>query len=269
MPAPTPHRRFDRLEEWKLEPSGSSWFLRFRGARGIADHVVGALPRARALADATADHRWPHRVRMDFAPPDGLEDFLRLLGEVVVIPVGSPGGVDGAVALDDHARPVREGSSELARTEHGGLLHLVKHGVGTRAEIDRAGRRLCAELAEVVLRHEWFVRSTRLLPVPGHDPGRPATSVLLGLALGQELGLEVTPVADDRRVRKPARQMTPREREDLLTAFRVDEDLSGRTVLVVDDTHRTGYTLAGVANAARRAGADTVLGLTVTRNSRR
>jgi phosphoribosylpyrophosphate synthetase len=262
---PTPHRRTDRLEEWKLEPSGSSWFLRYRGSPGVTDHVLGALPRAKALADSRTDARLPHRVRMDFAPPDGLEDFLRLLGEVVLIPPGPPGGPDGAVALDRYARPVREGSSETARTEHGGLLHLVRHG-GPRAEVDRAGRRLCAELAEVVLRHEWFVRATRLLPVPGHDPDRPAASALLGIGLAQELGLDLTPVATRARPRKPARQLTPRERGDLLNAFRVDEDLGGRTVLVVDDSHRTGHTMAGVANAARRAGAAAVLGLVVVHN---
>lgn len=258
LPTSTPHS--DRLTHWKLEPSGASWLLRFRCPPEVAEHVFGALPTAEPLPNRGTDPRWPYRLRLDAAPPAGLEDFLRLLGEVLVVPVGHQ-GLAGVVALDQHLLP--DGS---ARTERAEQLHLVKHG-GDRAVVDRAGQDLVAALAEVVIRHEWYARATRVLPVPGHDPGRPAASVLLGLALAQDLGLPLTPVTGP--ARRPAKLMTPRERVDLLSAFRVDEDLGGRTVLVVDDVYQSGYTMAGVANAARRAGAAAVLGLTAVWRTRR
>ncbi|QFZ17476.1 phosphoribosyltransferase [Saccharothrix syringae] len=258
MPASTsPH---PNLADWKLEPSGSSWLLRFRCPPEVADHVFGALPDAEPLRNRGTDPRWPYRLRLDSAPPADLADFLALLGEVLVVPVNHE-ALDAVLALDH--RMQLDGS---ARTDRAEQLHLVKHG-GVPAEVDRAGQELVAALAEAVIRHEWYVRATRVLPVPGHEPPRPAASVLLGLALAQDLGLGLTPVTGP--ARKPARLMTARERVDLLSAFRVDEDLTGRTVLVVDDAYQSGYTMAGVANAARRAGATTVLGLTAVWHTRR
>ncbi|GAA1300666.1 phosphoribosyltransferase [Saccharothrix xinjiangensis] len=262
MPTSTSPRP-DRSVAWELEPSGSSWLLRFRGPPEVAAHVLGALPGGEPVRNLGNDRRWPYRVRLGAPPPADLADFFRLLGEVLVVPVEHE-SVDCLVALDHHLEP--DGTARTAVAER---LHLVKHRTGTPAEVDRAGQALCAALAEVVIRHEWFARATRVLPVPGHDPDRPAVSALLGLALAHDLGLGLTPVTSPGRVRKPARLLTPRERVDLLGAFRVDEDLAGQTVLVVDDTHQSGYTMAGVANAARRAGAVEVLGLTVTRNPRR
>ncbi|WP_414937322.1 hypothetical protein [Amycolatopsis sp. cmx-11-51] len=46
----------------------------------------------------------------------------------------------------------------------------------------------------------------------------------------------------------------------------VDEDLEGRTVLVLDEVHHTGWTMADVTHAAEQAGAATVLGLAAARN---
>ncbi|MCP2256793.1 Phosphoribosyl transferase domain-containing protein [Streptoalloteichus tenebrarius] len=62
--------------------------------------------------------------------------------------------------------------------------------------------------------------------------------------------------------------MTRKERSTLLDEFRVDERLDNQTVLVVDDIYHTGFTMAGVAKAARTAGAKTVLGLVAARNIR-
>lgn len=60
--------------------------------------------------------------------------------------------------------------------------------------------------------------------------------------------------------------MTDEEKESAREdAYVVTENLHGRTVLILDDLYESGATMAGVANAARRAGASTVLGLASTR----
>jgi predicted amidophosphoribosyltransferase len=48
-------------------------------------------------------------------------------------------------------------------------------------------------------------------------------------------------------------------------AFQATADLTGAGVLVIDDTFTSGTTLASVASALRRAGADRVVGLTLGR----
>jgi predicted amidophosphoribosyltransferase len=123
-------------------------------------------------------------------------------------------------------------------------------------------------LSDAIVRHEWFNEATRILAVPGHAQDKPSVSVMVGTLLAHELGIDLTTVTGRRPYRKPAKLMSPRERVALLNEFRVNENLQGRTVLVLDDVYHTGYTMAGVANAARQAGAATVLGLAAARNLR-
>ncbi|OLZ57227.1 hypothetical protein BS329_00630 [Amycolatopsis coloradensis] len=207
---------------------------------------------------------------MDFEPDSSLNEFMDFLREVLVINIEQKGHLDAAVALDFYQRSVREGSSELVHTETADLIRLIKgYAAARRAEVDHAGLRLCRSLSDVVVRHEWFNEATRILPVPGHARDKPSVSVMIGTLLSQELGIPLTTVESRSEGRKPAKKMTDRERAALLHEFRIDEDLEGRTVLVLDDIYHTGYTMAGVAYEAKRSGAKMVLGLAAARNIRR
>ncbi|GHF05982.1 hypothetical protein GCM10017786_44420 [Amycolatopsis deserti] len=62
-----------------------------------------------------------------------------------------------------------------------------------------------------------------------------------------------------------AKKMPRTERSVLRWGSRINEDLQGETVLVVDDVYHTGETMAGVAAAAKNRGAKTVLGLAAAR----
>jgi predicted amidophosphoribosyltransferase len=112
----------------------------------------------------------------------------------------------------------------------------------------------------------WFNEATRILPVPGHTRDKPSVSVMIGALLSRELGIPLTDIEAKSAYRKPAKDMKLHERRALLHEFRIDEDLEGRTVLVLDDVYHTGWTMAGVAHAAEQAGATTVLGLAAARN---
>ncbi|MFI9453846.1 phosphoribosyltransferase [Amycolatopsis sp. NPDC052450] len=265
-----PDRRGKHLEDWRLEPSASAWFLEYRGIPATTDHVLGVLPRARKAGTLKHDAEWPYRIRMDFEPDRSLNDFLDFLKEVLVIQIDQQGFVDAAVALDFYRRPVEDGSSETVHTETADLIRQIKKYIpAEQEENNRAGQALCDSLSDVVVRHEWFNEATRILPVPGHTRKKRWVSVMLGTLLSQELGIRLTTVESKSGDRKPTKNMTLEERKALLHDFRIEEDLEGRTVLVLDDIYHTGYTMAGVANAAKRAGAATVLGLAAARNLRR
>ena len=259
-----PDPRANRLQDWKLEQKGSSWFLKYRSSLDTSRHIVGALPRAKPVPVLERTNRWPHRIRFDFPPPTDLEDFLRLLEKALVI-ARVPEVVDAAIALDFYQR--RDRSGELAFTSPGREVRKVKGYDRVRAaDADKAGQTLCDWLSEVVINHLWLINATRILPVPGHDPHEESASQLIGRRLAKELNIPSVEVMLRGGLRKPAKSMTTLERKALLNGFRVDEDLDGETVLIVDDFYHTGNTMAGVANAARRAGAKTALGLVATRN---
>ncbi|HEY2062845.1 phosphoribosyltransferase [Amycolatopsis sp. NBC_01480] len=258
--------RANRLHAYELEQSSTAWFLNLRGSEETTRHIVGALPRARAVRPAAGDRQWPQRVRLDFEPPSNLAELLDLLTDVYVIEIQHRASLDAALALDFYRESADGTGSQL--TETGEWVRRVKrydeHRDLPQQEVDEAGQKLCTALVDAILQHEWFLSAGKVLLVPGHEPG-PSASVLLGAGVAEQLGrprVGVEPVAAKR---KPAKQMTTAERAGLLGGYRVKEDLAGETVLIVDDLYQTGSTMAGVARAARAAGATTVLGIAATR----
>jgi predicted amidophosphoribosyltransferase len=69
--------------------------------------------------------------------------------------------------------------------------------------------------------------------------------------------------------RSPAKNLAPHERAKALrNQFSVTEDLTGRSVLIVDDVYRSGVSIAETARAAHAAGAETVQALCAVRTLR-
>lgn len=262
-----PDRRANRLEDYELEKSGPTWLLKYRSSSETSLHIVGALPRAKAMPSWKGDVEFPHRIRFDFTPPADLDDFLQLLQETLVIEmrVKPPRLLDAAIALDFYQD--RIGPDELRYTPAGELVRKAKGYSGTPSAASRdAGMELCERLSEVVVRHQWLINSTRIVPVPGHRPDVWATSQRMGTQLSRDLGIPLVDVISKSGRRTPAKNMSRLEREALRNEFAIEEDLDGQTVLIVDDFYETGHTMAGLASAAKRAGARTALGLAGVRN---
>jgi hypothetical protein len=244
---------------------GHEWFVLLRGSSEIAVHVVAGCPGAQ-LVDRRWHHRpyWSHRVHLPQAPDAGLRDFLDLLRRILVLCVRD--GIDGAVALDFYSRS--NGADQgLEPTETGALVRTIKsYGYASSDQIRSAGQELGQMLTDTVASHPWLRSAVRILPVPGHDPRVVVSAgVRIGHTLGRTLALNLIAVDTRRDYRPPAKNMTSDERAALLDEFIVVDDLVGCTVLVVDDLYHTGYTMAGVAKAARAAGAVTVLGIVPAR----
>ncbi|HEY3709484.1 MAG TPA: phosphoribosyltransferase [Amycolatopsis sp.] len=258
--------RANRLEDYEFEQSSTTWFLNLRGSEEATRHIVGALPRAKVARPAAGDRRWPQRIRLDFEPPSNLTELLELLKTVYVIEIKYQDSLNAALALDFY-RESADGTGPQP-TETGEWVRRVKrydeHHDLPQPEVDAAGKRLCEALVDAIAQHDWFLGADRVLLVPGHEPG-PSAGFLLGANVAGQLGrppVEVEPVVVSR---KSAKQMTTKERAGLLGGYRIRADLTGETVLIVDDLYQTGSTMTGVARAARRAGATTVLGIAATR----
>ncbi|WP_143086208.1 phosphoribosyltransferase [Amycolatopsis saalfeldensis] len=258
--------RANRLEDYELEKSSTTWFLNLRGSEEATRHIVGALPRAKVARPAAGERQWPQRIRLDFEPPPSLTELLELLKTVYVIEIKYPDSLNAALALDfyqdsaDGAGPQPTETGEwIRRVKRYGEYHDLP-----QPEVDAAGKQLCEALFDTIAQHDWFAGADRVLLVPGHVPG-PSAGFMLGVNVAEQIGrprVEVEPVTAGR---KSAKQMTTKERAGLLAGYRIREDLTGETVLIVDDLYQTGSTMTGIARAARRAGATTVLGLAATR----
>ncbi|OLR94438.1 phosphoribosyltransferase [Actinokineospora bangkokensis] len=239
--------------------------LRFRSSPEAAEHIVGALPRAAAIRPNHDEPEWPQRIRMDFTPPDELFDFLALLEhKVLLIKVHRKSILAGAVALDWYQRP--DATGKLGFSSTATRVRLLKgYTPSTPTQREAARRELCEHMSEVVTKHLWLATATRILPTPGHSATTPSSGARLGRDLATALKIPITEVSARSAERKQAKNMHPWERTSLIREFDVAEDLTGQTVLVVDDIYHSGATMAGVAFAAQRAGAENVLGLVAAR----
>jgi len=134
----------------------------------------------------------------------------------------------------------------------------------------RLARILGDGLLAALRRHP--VEATHVVPVPlgarrlrqrGYNQAE-----LLGRALAESLALPLIPLAVA-RIRETESQvgLDPAARwANVAGAFRADSAfVGGRSILLVDDVHTTGATLAACAEAMLAAGAERVVGLTVGR----
>ncbi|MGK3199921.1 ComF family protein [Amycolatopsis sp. MEPSY49] len=208
---------------------------------------------------------WTHRLCL----PDHVDPvpLLDLLERVLVLRAIQD--LDAVIALDFYSQPNLNGEQGLTYTTIGALINAIKYKALRKEEVAEAGSRLTAPLVEVVRAHPWFRTADLVLAVPGHDPNQVAASVRIGVTVAKHVELpHALPRNRRSGFRKSVKDMAGEERAELLDGFAIDEDLTGRTVLVVDDVFHTGCTMRGVARAARLAGASTVLGLTGARNWR-
>jgi hypothetical protein len=260
-----PDRRGDRLDDWNWEHVGQERLLLLRGSDETAHHVCMGLPGAVSV-DLYPKHRprWTHRLRLRTSAD--VTELLTLLQRVLVLPV--PDELDAAIALDLYSRPCPTGTNGLAYTSVGELIRQIKYENRNRDKVRSAGQSLSGSLTEVVLTHPWFRSCDFIAPVPGHDRTRLSASVRIGATIARDAEKTQISVTSRREFRRPAKDMSRVERAQLMDEYSIDEDLTGRTVLVVDDVYHTGSTMRGVARAARHAGASAVLGLAGARNLR-
>ena len=165
----------------------------------------------------------------------------------------TPPHFDGVTAPYVHRGPVRD------------LVHNLKYN-NVRTSAPHLGRLMAAHLAA------GSVRADVLAPVPLHrrrerDRGY-NQSALLARAVGEATGIPL----EERlltRTRDTAPQVTmksPEERRrNIEDAFECEGEVSGASVLLIDDVVTTGGTMSACAKPLKSAGAESVWGLSLAR----
>jgi hypothetical protein len=256
--------RANRLEDWSYDATDHPGHLLIRGSADIARHLARGWPRLGSAKPILGQSHWTYGLRVDFQWDPELEDFLNLLKKAHVLRVSPTGSVSGAMVLDFYKRV---STADEGRLVHSTIGRLVSHAKGYEpGDMEGSRQILSGHLRDVAAKHLWFRRATRVLPVPGHKgASNSELSHRIAETLRDNLGLEIVRVDLRDGPREPAKNMTPYRRAALKNGFLVYGDLLDETVLVVDDLYHTGSSMGGVANAARRAGATTVLGLAAAR----
>lgn len=142
-----------------------------------------------------------------------------------------------------HLDPVRRGVHRLKYAAEFEQARVLGHLMGAR--LAQRGVPLPALMIPVPLpRRRWFTR--------GYNQ-----ALELARAVSREVGLPIDSEAA-RLVRAPGDQIgqtAAQRRRNLRGAFKVERDLSGLYVALIDDVMTTGATLDALARAARKAGA--------------
>lgn len=265
MVASSPSNRFvsdqrgNHLADWRIRREGPVWSLLLRGSQATLGHVIACWPRAKPVGLRPENRPyWTHRLRLDFPPSPELENSLRLLQNVLILPIADV-IIDGAIALDFYKQPSQE---QHEYTDIGRIVYMLKYQRLASDETRSLGRTLCAALCDAVNGHPRFRDVTRLAPVPGHTS---PLSIRIGSTLHRDLDIPITRVHRRGNAPRPVKDMTQRERIEQFNDFAIHEDLTGQRVLIVDDLYRTGRTLVEVAQVAHTAGAERVFGLFAAR----
>ncbi|MDT8914260.1 phosphoribosyltransferase [Amycolatopsis sp. PS_44_ISF1] len=264
-----PDRRANRLTAYQLVKSNDVHTLKIQGSQDVIDHVVGAWPRLVARPAAGDDkNRWSGLLRMDFEPNEDLRAFLEFMTEALALRVKIPASPDGALALDFYSKSTADDPQRREYTQVARAIRVAKRYQWASDEAaSEAEQFLANRMIDAIRRHPWYQTATRIVAAPGHTP-EAGTSTRLAEALSSHFDKPLVEVRTRHQYRPATKDMSPHERGSLTGEFRIFEDLTDRTVLIIDDIYHTGSTLTGLARAAKRVGAKTVLGLVAARNVR-
>jgi predicted amidophosphoribosyltransferase len=266
-----PDRRGNRLERHE--------FLAVRGGRSHRLHLRGSAEIAEQFCQDRSDwcsYRpvlelsgggdwWTHSLEGTGPGPDlACAQLLDLLAEVLTLP--QLPGADVALALDWYKiskdRTWRD-------TVVGRLVAAGTYRTSQTEAVRAAATALAAHMAGVIARHPLLGSADMIAPAPGHDRSILSFGERVGREAATALRMRVADVATRHGFRPPARDVRGRDRQLADGEFFFREDLTGCTVLVIDDVCQTGQTAAATAEAARRAGAAGVYVLTGARTRRR
>lgn len=261
-------RKANRLRTWTLDEAArtlcvcadTATFHQIRGyfARTGASFKPAPFPESEAEV-------WTHCLTLSQVP-ESLEDFLRLLTEVIVLQ-GLPDELDDAIALDFYKIPRDDlPPDDWPNTEVGELVSKMKYWTNDPLAQATSMQLLADALAGVVMRHPGY-RESRIVSVPGHDAAVVGRSESLAIGIAERLGVPIVRTRARSLIRPAAKNR--HEHVDFRGEFVIQPGaVAGQPVLIIDDVFGRGTTMKAVAHEARRAGSPRVHGLVAARTIR-
>lgn len=200
------------------------------------------------------------------SPPGGpsvVEALLSLISKTLTI----EDSLDESHALAYH-KDQDEATGGLKPSSLGKLVRTAKYD-----RLRRPRERIGEALVDFIRIHPRYARADAIACVPAHEASR--TAGLAGRLVNQMAEtLEQTQIQIARIVtRSPQKEITDEDRQagvrkrlaNQRRSMRVDDQMDGLSIIVIDDLYGSGGTMQEAARALREAGATEVLGLAVTK----
>ena len=198
-----------------------------------------------------------------------LESFLRILQWTVTI----SDHADESHALYLHTIPhpaVDPYEAEFRRTKMGELVNRAK-SYSPYTGSKPAASNLFDYVQYWIVRHPRYKAADVIIPAP---PGNPSKAFDLPLfiaeRLAEHLGIPIYSCqkTGNMQQQKQVVQDLPTLQANVSGKVRVNQNLNGKTVLVLDDLYQSGATIDEVVRACRASGAHTVLSLVATKTAK-
>lgn len=269
-----PDRRGNRLERHSFEVAadGRSHRLLLRASGEIASQFQNTaltVPAYRVTSShVLASQGWTHCLDAPGLPVAGIRELADLLSQVITLPKAQ--FIDFAIAMDWYKVPV-EGvdSRDWRNTPDGQRVHVGKYWTSSPEAMKAAGRALVRRLVEVIQGHPTLASAEVVAAVPGHDSTYVSFGERLADSVSRVLARPLIRVTSPREFRPAAKNLPATGDDPVWSEFSVTEDLTGATVLIVDDVFHTGRTMSAVGSAVKRAGAARTCGVVAVRTVRR
>lgn len=214
---------------------------------------------------------WTHALHSPIAgPPPGLISFLEYLKSIITLPMLPH--LRASVALDWYKIPL-EGVDPF-QWPNSPLGQNVSRGKYWFKSDPRqqqiAGLEISGAICRTVASNPLFNLAEYVLDVPGHDGSQLSFGSRLAATVARDLGKKFLRARSTTEFRPAAKNLTAAQSNAAVSGkFRVDQPLTGKTVLIVDDVFRSGRSLSEVSRAASAAGVSTVYGVCAVRTMRR
>jgi Phosphoribosyl transferase domain len=262
----TPDSRANRLHSWTTTPHEGGHVLWLRGPDGIASQICKVAPHYRAEWMGVASG-WTHAL---FSPEPGPNAKVRHALDVLteILTLQRCPRLDFAIALDWYKIPDENiDPYDWLNTPNGELVYRGKYRYkNDRQQQDSVGMQLVGNMVDIFDRHAALARATIVLDVPGHDGTRLSFGSRLATTVAGARGMTMVRVNTRLQFRPEVKNLTGAERAAILRdEFYLTTDLSGKQVVIIDDVYKSGTSMGAVADAARAAGALTVVGFAAVR----
>lgn len=270
-----------RIDKFTISEHPESWgvtvWLHYRSENaGLSDLIPRAFPGSTLTRVGTLqpDGQWIevgsgefyYTVPKESVQRDVLEGFLQLLHWSVTI----ADDADESHALQVHEVPPIDSeqmSSRWAHTEIGLMVNHAKSYDATSGNRS-AATRLAEQFVYWISSHPRYRTAGVVVAPPAGNPDKDFDlPYLLAGHVAEKLGMDHIQSKKTRQTR-PQKEVgdNPEElAENVHDSMAVEEDLSGRIALIVDDLYRSGSTVCELVRACKAAGAPAVLVLTATK----
>lgn len=261
----------NKVESYAVSSKSGEHILSLRGPSEAATQLLACDPRYAELGTEEADQQWTHRFRGAGSDPSSATvGLMGLLGDVLTLPATPH--LEFALALDWYKIP-QDGvpGEDWANTTTGDLVARGKYWYKAEPESQReVGLTLVGLMLDTIRRHPVLRDVDQVLVVPGHDAKRVSFGARVAATISRDLPVALSHCTSTEEFRPEAKAVPLEQRRSMIAGkFRCDSQLSGQSVLIVDDVFSSGATMSEVGRAAHSAGASRVFGLAAVRTMRR